>query len=260
MKNEPAQPDPNEKKPAPNDKATEPPKKKVDEWRALLAELFGTFMLTMVGAGGVVIGHISHGEIEHAAKVVAPGLLVMGMIYSIGEISGAHLNPGVTLAFILRRDFPWQRVPGYWTAQFAGALLAAGLLRSLFGNVVHLGAPEPHHGLIPAVVMEVVLTTLLVSVIVGTAKDHRLVGPNAAIAVGGTIALCGLFSSPISGASMNPATSLGPYLVSGDLTHAWIYIVGPITGAVLASILAFLIHGQPNPSEEEAASGEGTGG
>lgn len=256
MKNDAAHSGQDGKRPASEEKALEPPKKEVEEWRALLAELFGTFMLTLVGAGGVVISYVSHGEIGHAAKVVAPGLLVMGMIYTIGEISGAHLNPGVTLAFVLRRDFPWRRVPGYWAVQFAGALLAAALLRFLFGTVAHLGAPEPKHGIIAALVMEMILTTLLVSVILGTAKEHRLIGPNAALAVGGTIALCGLFSSPISGASMNPATALGPYLVSGNMNHAWIYVAGPVTGDILACILSFLIYGQPSSSEAEVASGK----
>jgi aquaporin Z len=186
-----------------------------DEARRLLAELLGTFALTLVAAGGEVIADISGGEVSHAARIVAPGLLVMAMIYTLGSQSGAHFNPVVTLAFTLREDFPWKRVPGYWDVQLVGAILAALLLRMLFGLAGHLGATVPHHGTTEALVMEIVLTFLLITVILGTATNHRLTGPNAALAVGGTIALCGLFAGPISGASMNPARSLGPFLVSG---------------------------------------------
>lgn len=182
----------------------------------------------------------------------------MVMIYTVGEVSGAHFNPVVTLAFAIRRDFPWRRVLGYWLAQVVGAILAALFLRSLFGNVGHLGAtlPDSKYGSIAAVMMELVLTCLLVIVILGTAQQHHLVGPNAAIAVGGTIALCGLFASPISGASMNPARSLGPDLVAGTLTSTWIYAVGPIAGAILATLFAWLLHGNPSESEVQAAEGD----
>ena len=172
-----------------------------DELRRLLAEFLGTFALTLVAAGGEVIAGISGGEVSPAARAVAPGLLVMAMIYTLGSQSGAHFNPVVTLAFTLRQDFPWKRVPGYWGAQLVGAILAALLLRVLFGLVGHLGATLPRHGTIEALVMEIVLTFLLVTVILGTATNHRLTGPNAAIAVGGTIALLALFAGPISGAS-----------------------------------------------------------
>lgn len=226
-----------------------------NESRRLLAELLGTFALTLVAAGGEVIAVISGGEVSPAARVVAPGLLVMAMIYTLGSQSGAHFNPVVTLAFTLRQDFPWRRVPGYWGAQLAGAVLAAVLLRALFGLVGHLGATLPHHGNIEALVMEIVLTFLLVTVILGTATNHRLTGPNAAIAVGGTIALLGLFAGPISGASMNPARSLGPFLVSGQLADAWIYIVGPFAGGLLAVVVAWLLRGPTTPEAVETAKG-----
>jgi aquaporin Z len=226
-----------------------------DEWRRLLAELLGTFALTLVAAGGEVIAVISGGEVIPAARAVAPGLLVMAMIYTLGSQSGAHFNPIVTLAFTLRQDFPWKRVPGYWGAQFVGAVLATLLLRMLFGQVGHLGATLPHHGIIQALVMEIVLTFLLVTVILGTATNHRLTGPNAAIAAGGTIALLGLFAGPISGASMNPARSLGPFLVSGQLAGAWIYIVGPLAGGLLAVLVAWLLRGRTTPEAVETAKG-----
>ena len=227
-----------------------------DEARRLFAELLGTFALTFVAAGGEVIAVISGGEVSPAARAVAPGLLVMAMIYTLGSQSGAHFNPVVTLAFTLRQDFPWRRVPSYWVAQIVGAVLAALLLRVLFGLVGHLGATLPRHGIIEALVMEVVLTFLLVTVILGTATNHRLTGPNAAIAVGGTIALIGLFAAPISGASMNPARSLGPFLVSGQLADAWIYIVGPLVGALLAVLVAWLLRGKTTQEAVEAAKGD----
>jgi aquaporin Z len=226
-----------------------------DEARRLFAELLGTFALTLVAAGGEVIAVISGGEVSPVARAVAPGLLVMTMIYTLGRQSGAHFNPVVTLAFTLRQDFPWKRVPGYWGAQLVGAVLAALLLRVLFGLVGHLGATFPHHGTIEALVMEVVLTFLLVTVILGTATNHRLTGPNAALAVGGTIALLALIAGPISGASMNPARSLGPFLVSGQLGDSWIYIVGPFVGGLLAVLVAWLLRGRTTPEAVETAKG-----
>jgi aquaporin Z len=235
-----------------------PPEKRTLAVRWLLAELLGTFMLTLVATGGDVIEQVSGHELGHAAKMVAPGLVVMAMIYTLGEVSGAHINPAVSLAFAVRRAFPWKRVPAYWLAQFVGAVLAALFLRSLFGNVAYLGAtrPKAELGISTSFWMEVILTTLLVTVILGTAEQHRLVGPNAAIAVGSTVALDGLFASPISGASMNPARSLGPALVSGSLEHIWVYVVGPVCGALIAVAVAWLLHGSPEPAEVRAAKGQ----
>ncbi len=227
-----------------------------DEMRCLLAELFGTFALTFVAAGGIVIKEISNDQVAYVARVGAPGLLVMAMIYTLGDISGAHINPAVTLAFALRRAFPWARVPGYWLAQLLGASGAALVLRILFGNVGHLGSTLPHFGDASALVMEIILTLLLVSVIIGTAHGSKVVGQNAGIAVGGTVALCGLFADPVSGASMNPARSLGPALVSGELSQAWIYVVGPVVGAIAAVALAWVLKGAPSEHEAEAASGK----
>jgi len=178
--------------------------------RRLLAEGVGTFALTLVAAGANVIAALYPDKVSFAAQVVAPGLLVMVVIYSLGTISGAHVNPFVTLAFALRADFPWRRVWGYWIVQFAGAILAALLLRLLFGVVGHLGATLPKGGIWQALVMEMILTFFLVTVILATATNTQIVGHNAALAVGATIALDGLFAGPISGASMYPARSLGP--------------------------------------------------
>jgi len=226
--------------------------------RRLLAEGMGTFALTLAAAGGEVIAAVSHGEVSHAARAVAPGLVVMALIYAIGDCSGAHLNPGVTLAFALRGDFPMRWMPGYWAAQILGAVGAAALLKALFGPVAHLGATGPRHGVLSALVMEIVLTWLLVTVILGTATRYSLVGPNAALAVGATIALCGLFAGPVSGASMNTARSLGPMLVTRQMKFAWVYVAGPFAGSLLALALTWVLHGgQKGQPEKEAATGKG---
>jgi aquaporin Z len=235
--------------------STQPPRL-INEFQRLLAELLGTFALTLVATGGVIISAISHGAVSPAAHYVAAGLLIMAMIYALGSTSGAHLNPTVTLAFALRRDFPWGRVPGYWIAQLLGAVLAALLLRFLFGTVEHLGATLPHQGAALACLMEALLTFLLITVVLGVATKGELVGNNVAIAVGGTITLCGLFGGPISGASMNPALSLGPFLVGGLLANAWIYLLGPFAGAFLAVGMAWLLRGGTTPQAVKAAKGD----
>jgi aquaporin Z len=231
--------------------------KPMTEARCLLAEFFGTFALTFVGAGAIVIRELSAGELTYVARVAAPGLVVMAIIYALGNVSGAHINPAVTFAFALRGSFRWSRVPGYVVAQLAGALVAAGTLYALFGTAGHMGATIPHHGLAQSFVMEIILTTFLVTVIIGTATGHRVVGPNAGIAVGATIIMCGLFADPVSGSSMNPARSIGPGLVGGQAEYLWLYIAGPLVGATIAVLLNFAMQGKPNPHEQEAASGEG---
>lgn len=231
-------------------------KPKSNEFQRLLAELLGAFALTVVAAGGIMVSTISHGEISLVAHYVAGGLIVGAMIYTLGSTSGAHFNPAVTLAFALRRDFPWRRVPGYWIAQLLGAVLASLLLRLLFGTVEHLGATLPHGGTTVSFIIEVLLTFLLVTVILGVTSKAELVGNNVAIAVGSTIILCGLFAGPISGASMNPARSLGPFLVTGQFGDAWIYVVGPFVGALLAVGMAWLLRGDTNPKAQKAAQGD----
>lgn len=227
-------------------------------WRRLCAELLGTFLLTLVAAGADVIGATTGHPADSLARYVAPALLVMAMIYTIGNVSGAHLNPVVTLAFSLRRDFPWGRVLGYWGAQMAGSLLAALFLLVVFGDAAHLGAtmPNPRTGDGAALVTEIVLTALLVTVVLGTAHNQRLVGHNAAFAVAGTIALAGLFAGPVSGASLNPARSFGPALLGGALGSYWIYLVGPFTGALLAAGMAWILRGSHSPAAVAAATGD----
>ncbi len=214
------------------------------EWRRLFSELLGTFALVLVAAGGGLLH--AKGQISLAAAVVAPGLMVMAIILFMGAVSGAHLNPGVSLAFALRGDFPWKRVPGYIIIQLAGATLAGLFLRWIFGNVEHLGAtlPGPGYKNWQALLMEIVLTALLVSVILGTASAAQNVGAVAALGVGGYIALAGLWAAPVSGASMNSARSFGPALVSGDFTSYWVYIAGPIAGALIAVGFAMVLRGR----------------
>ena len=200
------------------------------EWRRLFSELLGTFFLVLVAAGGGIL--VGEGQIVLAAAVVAPGLMVMAIILFMGAISGAHLNPAVSLAFALRGDFPWRRVPGYIIVQLVGATLACLFLLAVFGNIQHLGATLPGSGYEDwqALLMEIVLTAGLVSVILGTASAAQNVGAIAALGVGGYIALAGLWAAPVSGTSMNPARSFGPALVSSDFTSYWVYVVGPLAG------------------------------
>ena len=228
------------------------------EWRRLFSEALGTFLLVVVAAGAPVVDAVSHGQVPLDAQVVAPGLMVMAIIYFMGMVSGAHLNPAVTLSFAARGNFPWGRVPGYVFAQLTGASAASLLLRALFGTVGHLGATLPGPGISSgtALVVEALLTLGLVSVILGTASGARNVGTNAALAVGGYIALAGLWAAPISGASMNPARSFGPELLAGDWTSWWAYVAGPIAGGLLAVGVAWILRGPPSLAANVAAQGE----
>jgi aquaporin Z len=216
------------------------------EWRRLFSELLGTFLLVLVGAGGVVVNAVSNNAISRAAAVTAPGLMVLAIILFMGAISGAHLNPAVSIAFATRGDFPWRRVPGYIIAQLVGSTLAVLLLWAMFGKVGMLGATEPGTGISDwqALLMEFVLTAGLVSTILGTASKAQNLGPISAFGVGAYIILAGLWSSPISGASMNPARSFGPDLVLLDFSHYWVYIVGPIAGGLLAVGIAYVLRGR----------------
>ena len=214
------------------------------EWRRLFSELFGTFLLVLAAAGGGIL--VAKGEISLPAAVVAPGLTVMAIILFMGGVSGAHLNPAVSMAFALRGDFPWKRVPGYVVMQLAGATLACVFLRVVFGNVESLGAtlPGPGYSNWQALLMEIVLTTGLVSTILGTASAAQNVGAIAALGVGGYISLAGLWAAPVSGVSMNPARSFGPALVSGTWSSYWVYLVGPLVGALIAVAFAWVLRGR----------------
>jgi aquaporin Z len=212
----------------------------------------------MAGAGGAVVGAVSDGQISRAAAVTAPGLTVMAIILFMGGVSGAHLNPVVSIAFGLRADFPWRRCMGYVIAQLLGATLACLFLLAVFGDKGQLGATVPGPGIHDwqAMLIELALTAGLVSTILGTASGAQNVGALSAVAVAGYIVLAGLWSSPISGASMNPARSFGPALVRGDFGSFWVYVVGPLAGALLAVLFAVALRG-PGGDESSVAAGSG---
>jgi aquaporin Z len=217
------------------------------EGRRLFSEVLGTFFLVLVAVGGGMVNARFGGDaVPSAARVVAPALMVTAVILFMGTVSGAHLNPAVSLAFALRADFPWKRVPAYIVAQFIGASLATLLLWSLIGKQGTAGLTLPGAGIstTSAMLWELVLTTGLVSVILGTASGAQQIGPLAAIGVGSYIALAGLWGAPVSGASMNPARSLGPALVLGDWTSWWAYLAGPVAGGVIAVGIAYVLRGR----------------
>ena len=203
--------------------------------RSLVAEAIGTFALVFAGCGAIVVD-AKTGALGHLGVAFSFGLVIMVMIYALGHISGAHFNPAVTFTFALTRHFPWARTAAYWCAQLAGALLAAALLRGSLGDHAHDGATLPSGSQGQAFLWELVLTFFLMFVIMAVATDSRAVGEAAAIAIGGTVGLDALFGGPVTGASMNPARSIGPAVVSGDLYALWLYILAPALGASLAGL------------------------
>jgi aquaporin Z len=225
------------------------------EWRRLFAELLGTFLLVLAAAGGPMMDRAFPGTVGRSAAVVAPGLMVMSVILFMGKVSGAHLNPAVSIGFALRGDFRWLRVPGYVAVQLAGACLAAWFLQA----VIHVSAlygstsPAPSSSAFDAFLVEAVLTMGLVSVILGTASGAQQVGLFGAIGVGGYIALAGLWAAPVSGVSMNPARSFGPALVSGYWTSYWVYLAGPVIGALIAVGFAMVLRGRGGDAISRAA-------
>ena len=229
------------------------------EWRRLFSELFGTFFLVLVAAGGGMMGQAFPDTISRTAAVVAPGLMVMAIILFMGKVSGAHLNPAVSVAFALRGDFPWRRVPGYIVVQLdrrharaPGSSRRSSTSRPTYGS----NYPAADYSAGDAFVMEAILTLGLVSVILGTASGAQNIGVIGALGVGAYIALAGLWGSPISGASMNPARTFGPDLVGADFTSYWVYVAGPLVGAVLAVGAAWALRG---PGGGRAGSGAAQG-
>jgi aquaporin Z len=216
------------------------------EWRRLLSEFYGTFLLVMVAAGGGMMSQAFPNTISRTAAVTAPALMVMGVILFMGKVSGAHLNPAVSVAFSLRGDFPWRRVPGYIVVQLIGASVAALVLQVVIDVSSKYGSNYPAGGYSSgrALAMEALLTMGLVSVILGTASGAQNIGVFGALGVGGYIALAGLWGSPISGASMNPARTFGPDLISGTFTDYWVYVLGPLAGAAIAVALAYSLRGR----------------
>lgn len=215
------------------------------EFKRLFSEFFGTFFLVLVAAGAPTVSAAGAGAIGRAAEVTAPGLMVLAIILFMGTVSGAHLNPVVSISFALRRDFPWKRVPAYIVVQALGGVCASLLLRAMFGKVGMLGATVPGRGIsdIKAFAMEAVLTLGLVSTILGTASKAQNVGTMSAVAVGSYIALAGLWASPITGASMNPVRTLGPAVALGEYSHLWVYLAGPLLGSIAAVGVAIILRG-----------------
>ncbi len=226
------------------------------EWRRLFSELLGTFFLVLVAAGGGMMGQAFPNTISRAAAVTAPALMVLAVILFMGKVSGAHLNPAVSIAFALRGDFPWHRVPGYIVVQLGGAALAAWFLQAVVNVSSSFGSnyPAASYTSGDAFLMETILTLGLVSVILGTASGAQNLGVFGALGVGGYIALAGLWGSPISGASMNPARTFGPDLVSADFSAYWVYIAGPVLGAVIAVGIAFILRGHGGDEAARAAA------
>ena len=215
----------------------------IESLRALVAEAIGTFALVFAGCGAIMVD-AKTGALGHVGVAITFGLVIMFGIYAVGHISGAHFNPSVTFAFALSRHFPWSRAVGYWGAQLIGAIAAAAVLRGSLGNIANVGVTLPSGSQGQSFLWELVMTFFLMFVIMAVATDTRAVGEAAAIAIGGTVGLDAMFGGPISGASMNPARSTGPALVSGNLHALWLYIVAPICGASLAALAYQFVRGE----------------
>ena len=216
--------------------------------RRPLAEFLGTFILIFAGTGAIVINQSSGGVIGHAGIALTFGLVVLAMIYTFGDISGAHLNPAVTIAFAAAKRFPWNEVPLYLGAQLAGAFAASGLLKFLFPGPGTLGATLPAGSASQSFVLEVVLTAILMLVILSVSTGSKEKGITAGIAIGAVVGLEAMFAGPICGASMNPARSLAPALVSGHLQHLWLYPAATVLGALLAVPLCLAVRGPTSSS------------
>jgi aquaporin Z len=212
-------------------------------FRKLLAELIGTYALVFAGTGAIVIDQLSGGAITHVGVALTFGLIVLAMIYTLGDVSGAHLNPAVSIGFVVSGRFSLRELFPYIGAQIAGALLASLTLHLLFPQNALLGATLPAGSAGQSFILEVLLTALLMLVILNVSHGAKEKGITAGIAVGAVIALEALFAGPVCGASMNPARSLAPALVSGHLEHLWIYLSAPLLGALVAVPIFALLRG-----------------
>lgn len=210
----------------------------------LLSEFLGTFTIVFAGTGSIVVNEASGGAIGHAGIALVFGLVVLAMIHTFGDVSGAHLNPAVTLGFASAGRFPWKEVPGYVLAQLAGAIAASYMLKLLFPHDLRLGSTLPAGGVMQTFVLEVILTTILMFVILSVTTGAKEKGITAGMTIASVVALEAMFAGPISGASMNPARSLAPAIVSGNLEHLWVYPLATILGALLAVPLCLAVRGR----------------
>ena len=211
-----------------------------------LAELIGTFALVFCGTGAIVINEQSNGTVTHVGIAITFGLIVMAMIYALGDISGAHLNPAVTIAFAIAKKFQIKQVVPYIVSQLAGAFLASAMLAYLFSLNETLGTTLPAGSEMQSFILEFILTFFLMLVIINVATGSKEQGMFAGLAIGSTVLLEAMFAGPICGASMNPARSIAPAIVSGHTEHLWIYIVAPIAGAALAVLIFKILHYKNN--------------
>ncbi len=209
--------------------------------RAYIAEIIGTFALIFCGTGAMTINEITQGDVTHVGIAITWGLIVMAMIYAFGDISGAHFNPAVTIAFAYAKKFSWKEVPKYILAQLTGAIMASTVLWYLFPASEYLGGTIPILDDIRALVLEILLTYFLMLVIINVSTGAKEIGTMAGIAIGGVVLLEAMFAGPMTNASMNPARSFAPALLSGHWEHQWLYMIAPIVGAVLAVMTCKLV-------------------
>ena len=210
-------------------------------FKRLISEIIATFALVFCGTGAMVINDFTGGTVTHVGVAITFGLIVMGMIYAFGDISGAHMNPAVTIGFAYAKKFPWKEVPGYVLAQLIGAFLASGILLYLFPESETLGATLPGLSAMKVFIFEIILTFFLMVVIINVSTGSKEIGVVAGIAIGSIVLLEAMFAGPITGASMNPARSIAPAVVSGNLADLWIYIFAPIIGCLLAVVSCKLV-------------------
>lgn len=209
----------------------------------------------LAAAGTDMVAEAHPGEVSVAERAFAPALVVAALIYALGSVSGAHFNPAVTTAFAIRGVFEWRLVPAYYAAQLVGAVASAAALHLTLSPEGFAGVTHPHGSVAQSLVTEALLTAMLVVVVLNAATEHRLIGPDAALPTGATIAAAGLIGILVSGASMNPARSLGPAIVAARARDQWLYLVGPLAGAVVGVIVTRWFRGAPECEEEEAAEG-----